>query len=72
MAAKDARVLNNTNAIVYECADLWFHCLIMLARYDVPLQDVLDELNRRAGTSGIEEKASRKKASRSAWEALKN
>lgn len=72
MAAKDARMLHHTDKIVYECADLWFHCLIMLGHYNVPLQTVLDELARRAGTSGIEEKASRKKAARTALEALKD
>ena len=46
--------------IVAEMADLWFHCLIALAHYGLSPEQVLDELERRAGTSGIEEKALRK------------
>jgi phosphoribosyl-ATP pyrophosphohydrolase len=48
-------------AVVHETADLWFHCLVMLAWHGVPLADVLAELERREGRSGIEEKASRPK-----------
>jgi phosphoribosyl-ATP pyrophosphohydrolase len=47
------------SAIVHETADLWFHCLVMLAWRGVPLADVLAELERREGRSGLEEKASR-------------
>jgi phosphoribosyl-ATP pyrophosphohydrolase len=47
--------------IIYETADLWFHTLIMLAKADLKPQDVLDELARREGLSGIAEKESRKK-----------
>ena len=43
-------------AIIYETADLWFHTLIMLAKADLKPQDVLDELARREGLSGIAEK----------------
>lgn len=46
--------------IVHETADLWFHCLVMLAQQDLDAQQVLDELDRRFGLSGIEEKAARK------------
>ncbi|MGE5096438.1 MAG: phosphoribosyl-ATP diphosphatase [Betaproteobacteria bacterium] len=46
-------------AIVHETADLWFHCLVMLAWHGVSVADVLAELERREGRSGIEEKASR-------------
>ena len=60
MAAKDARVSGDTNGLIYECADLWFHSLIMLAQFDISPQAVLDELARREGMSGIEEKANRK------------
>jgi len=49
------------SAIVHETADLWFHCLVMLAWHGVPLDDVLAELERREGRSGIDEKASRPK-----------
>ena len=56
MAAKDGDKLR----IVGETADLWFHCLIMLAHYGLRPSDVLMELRRREGISGIDEKASRK------------
>ena len=46
--------------IVHETADLWFHSLVMLAQQDLDAQQVLDELDRRFGLSGIEEKAARK------------
>ena len=60
MAAKDARVDGKTDKVLYECADLWFHSLIMLAQFNLTPQQVLDELARREGISGIEEKANRK------------
>ncbi|MGB7180914.1 MAG: phosphoribosyl-ATP diphosphatase [Burkholderiaceae bacterium] len=60
MAAKDG----DKARIVAETADLWFHCLVMLAQYDLSPIDVLDELQRRVGLSGLDEKASRKAASR--------
>jgi phosphoribosyl-ATP pyrophosphohydrolase len=49
------------NEIIYETADLWFHSLVLLAHQDIDPQAVLDELDRRFGLSGIEEKASRGK-----------
>jgi len=45
--------------LVRETADLWFHCLVMLARFGLGPQDVLAELQRREGISGIDEKAAR-------------
>jgi phosphoribosyl-ATP pyrophosphohydrolase len=48
-------------AVVHETADLWFHCLVMLAWHGIGLAEVLAELERREGRSGIEEKASRPK-----------
>jgi phosphoribosyl-ATP pyrophosphohydrolase len=60
MAAKDARVSGDATGLIYECADLWFHSLIMLAQFDISPKAVLDELTRREGISGIEEKAARK------------
>ena len=60
MAAKDARAGGDSGKVLYEVADLWFHCMIALAHYDLTPADVIDELQRRAGTSGIEEKALRK------------
>lgn len=56
MAAKDGVA----ERIVAETADLWFHCLVMLAQYGLRPEQVLAELERRAGVSGIEEKAARK------------
>lgn len=47
--------------IIYETADLWFHSLVLLAHNDIDPQQVLDELDRRFGLSGIDEKASRSK-----------
>jgi len=60
MAAKDARVANAPSKVLYECADLWFHSMVLLARFDLTPQQVLDELARREGVSGIVEKAARK------------
>ena len=51
-------------AIVHETADLWFHCLVMLSHRGVALAEVLAELERREGVSGIEEKNSRPGAKR--------
>lgn len=47
--------------VVYETADLWFHTLVLLAYMELSPQQVLTELDRRFGTSGIEEKAGRSK-----------
>ena len=55
MAAKDGVA----EKIVYETADLWFHTLVLLAYQGLAPQDVLNELQRRFGLSGLEEKASR-------------
>ena len=46
--------------LVYETADLWFHCMVLLAQHGLSAQDVLQELARREGVSGIAEKAKRK------------
>ncbi len=51
----------NKDEIIYETADLWFHTLVMLAQAGLKPQDVLDELARREGLSGIVEKESREK-----------
>jgi phosphoribosyl-ATP pyrophosphohydrolase len=45
--------------IIYETADLWFHSLVLLAQQNITAQQVLDELDRRFGLSGIDEKAAR-------------
>lgn len=59
LAAKDAQASGNTDELIYETADLWFHSMIMLSALDVEPQAVLDELERRFGVSGHVEKASR-------------
>lgn len=60
MAAKDADFGGDKSKIIGEVADLWFHCMIALAHYGLKPQDVITELERRTGTSGLEEKALRK------------
>jgi len=59
MAAKDADHGGDPAKIVYEVADLWFHSMVALAHYGLSPADVLAELARREGTSGITEKAQR-------------
>ncbi len=56
LAAKDGDKLH----LVRETADLWFHCLVLLAWHGVAVNDVLAELQRREGVSGLKEKAARK------------
>lgn len=56
MAAKDGVA----EKIIYETADLWFHTMVMLSDQGLSHEDVLNELARRFGMSGLEEKASRK------------
>jgi len=68
MAAKDADHGGDATKIVYEVADLWFHSMIALAHYGLTPTDVIAELERREGTSGIEEKALRKVIARDASE----
>ncbi len=55
LAAKDG----DRQHIIYETADLWFHCLVMLASQGIHPDEVLAELARREGLSGLEEKAAR-------------
>ncbi len=64
MAAKDADHGGERGKIVNEVADLWFHTMITLAHYGLKPADVIAELERREGTSGIEEKALRKALAR--------
>ena len=64
MAAKDGDHGGAPAKLVYEVADLWFHSMIALAHYGLAPADVIAELERREGTSGIEEKALRKVAGR--------
>ena len=51
----------NADEIIYETADLWFHTMVMLAKAGLKPQDVLNELARREGLSGIDEKNARGK-----------
>ncbi|QOY94436.1 phosphoribosyl-ATP diphosphatase [Massilia sp. UMI-21] len=60
MAAKDARVSGDASKLLYETADLWFHTMVLLAQFGLSPQQVIDELGRREGVSGIDEKAARK------------
>ncbi len=57
IAAKNA----DQEQIIYEMADLWFHCMVLLADQGLSPDDVLNELQRRFGLSGLEEKAQRTK-----------
>jgi len=66
MAAKDADHGGDKAKVVYEVADLWFHSMIALAHYGLRPADVIAELQRRAGMSGLEEKALRKVKEREA------
>ncbi len=76
MAAKDldhsgsdtVRRAGLQGKLVGEVADLWFHSMIALSHYGLSPADVVAELERREGTSGIEEKALRKAISRDAIE----
>ena len=64
MACKDAELeasAEDRERVVGDAADVWFHMLVAMSRYDVGGADVLAELARREGLSGIEEKASRPK-----------
>jgi len=56
MASKDG----DTQHVIRETADLWFHCLVLLSHHGLKPDDVLNELQRREGVSGIDEKAARK------------
>jgi phosphoribosyl-ATP pyrophosphohydrolase len=63
MAAKDvaaSETSDNKGKLVYEVADLWFHTMVLLAQQGLSADDVLNELARRFGVSGLEEKAARK------------
>ena len=64
MACKDADHGGKTDTlkakIVSETADLWFHSMVALAHYGLSPHDVIAELDKRVGTSGLDEKASRK------------
>lgn len=59
LAAKDAAISGSKDEVIAETADLWFHSLVMLSNLDIDHQDVLNELARRMGISGLDEKANR-------------
>jgi len=61
LAAKDAEKSGDNQEVIAETADLWFHSMVMLSELDISPTAVIDELARRFGRSGIEEKASRGK-----------
>lgn len=51
---------DNRNKIIYETADLWFHVMVLLSNEDIKSKEILQELEKRFGLSGLDEKASRK------------
>ncbi len=55
LASKDG----NKKEIIKETADLWFHSIVLLVSYGIKTEEVLDELQRREGVSGISEKRNR-------------
>ncbi len=57
----EAAKTGDKEQIVYETADLWFHSLVLLAQQNLDARQVMDELDRRFGLSGIDEKAARQK-----------
>lgn len=59
LAAKDCQHGGNTQELIYETADLWFHSLVMLSHLGLGPDDVLKELERRFDLSGLAEKAAR-------------
>ncbi|WP_020210058.1 phosphoribosyl-ATP diphosphatase [Gilvimarinus chinensis] len=60
LAAKDAQASGDKRELIAETADLWFHSLVMLSHLDESADSVLNELARRFGVSGHDEKAARK------------
>ena len=59
LAARDAEQTGDTEKLIYETADLWFHSLVMLSHLGENAQSVLKELERRFDLSGLEEKKQR-------------
>ena len=59
LAAKDAAESGDSGALVNEVADLWFHTMVLLAFNEINPLEILNELERREGVSGIEEKSRR-------------
>ena len=59
LAAKDAAAGGDLAAVIGEVADLWFHSMVMLSHLDLDIEDVMQCLSDRTGTSGLDEKAAR-------------
>lgn len=59
VAASDAEKSKKTDEVIHETADLWFHTLVLLAYLNESPHSILNELQKRFGTSGLTEKASR-------------
>ena len=59
LAAKDAKMSGQTDAVISETADLWFHTMVMLSHLGTDTKAVINELDRRFGVSGFEEKTQR-------------
>lgn len=59
--ALDGNSRNKKNKLIHEAADLWFHIMVLLSSEDIASKEVLDELEKRFGFSGLEEKNQRKK-----------
>lgn len=59
LAARDTEVSGDKEALINETADLWFHSMVMLSHLNASPQEVLAELQRRFGLSGLDEKAAR-------------
>lgn len=59
LAARDAEQSGENGKLIYETADLWFHSLVLLAHMNIDPEEVLAELERRFGVSGLDEKTSR-------------
>ena len=59
LAAKDAKMSGQTDAVISDTADLWFHTMVMLSHLGTDIKAVINELDRRFGVSGFEEKTQR-------------
>jgi len=59
LAARDSEQSGDNSKLIYETADLWFHSLVMLSHLDIEADEVLSELEKRFGLSGLKEKANR-------------
>lgn len=55
----EAAKQDDAKHLIHEVADLWFHCMVLLAQKNLSHEDVLEELNQRFGISGLVEKAQR-------------